>query len=230
MKKYLAAALALGCSVALSADRVPVVQVKFSPNSTRVMALSVGSLDGSGFSFAQINVLNTTNGQTVYQRSRTKDAPLGTVRAQLLTLAPTPAALAGNGLTPGVVSVPKFVRNYAHPWPEYSEATLAGQTQVTSVPLWTAPVPIKLSVFARPAACTNPDILNGYQAAGFRLTVRNQVIHADGLTPDNHGCAVGYTVERVDVRGNRILVTVRAYSFGFEGPDAKAIFVAAKLN
>ena len=71
-------------------------------------------------------------------------------------------------------------------------------------------------------------------AAG-RVRVNGQVIHTDPLTPTRPAthplnCAAGYTVERVDVQGNRVLVTLRALTPGFEGPDAVPVYVAATLR
>lgn len=220
--------LVAAASSAFAGDRVPVVQVKFSPSSSRVMAVTAGVLDGSGFGFASLDILNTLGGVALYHKQKSADVTAAVARAQLLSTPPTPATLSANGLTPGIISAPKFQRAYATQLPAYTEAVLAGGSQVTNVVLWTVPVPIKLSVSARPSTCTT---LEGHLAAGFTLNVRNQVIHADAPTlPVSRQCQVGYTVDRVDVRGNRILVTVRAYSFGFEGPDAKPIFIAAKLN
>ncbi|CAM3236256.1 DUF2259 domain-containing protein [Deinococcus saxicola] len=48
--------------------------------------------------------------------------------------------------------------------------------------------------------------------------------------PAARACAARYSLERVDVRGNRVLITVRAYGPGFEGPDATLVFIAAKLR
>lgn len=233
MKRPLFSALALGAAALATAaqagDRLPVVQVKFSASSQRVMALTVGSQDGSGFGAAGLSVLNTLSGVTLYSKSATSTSTPDAARTALLTTPPTPAVLASNGLAVGVVSVPKFVRSYAAALPDYAEAVKAGQTQLTPVALWTGPVPIKLSVFARSSTCSSA-LLNGYAAAGFKLQVRNQVVHVDPMTATDHKCAVGYTLDRVDVRGNRILLTVRAYNIGFEGPNAEPIYVAAKLN
>lgn len=241
MRRFIALALALTSAVAVAGDRIPVVQVKFSPWGTRVAATQAGETDGGGFGTARLDILNTQTGYTLYRRSRTDEtgasasASASAVRAALLAAPPTPARLLSNGLTPGVNSVPRFVRRYPTPLPSYDEAALAGQSQTINVALWTVPVPIKLTVMPRPGNCPNPDLLNGYQNAGFTLKVRNQVIHTDAALPSrplpgDRRCAVGYTVDRVDVRGNRILVTVRAYSIGFEGPDARTVFVTAKLR
>ncbi|MFC5847660.1 DUF2259 domain-containing protein [Deinococcus petrolearius] len=43
-------------------------------------------------------------------------------------------------------------------------------------------------------------------------------------------CAARFRLGRMDVRGHRMLLTVRAYRPGFEGPDAPPMFVAARLR
>lgn len=230
MIRSLALAILTLSSSAVAGDRIPVVQVRFSPHATRVMAVTAGMQDGSGFGAASVDVLNTTSGATLYRRTLTQDAPPNTVKNRLLAAPPTPATLTVSGLRPGVPSTPRYQRTYARSYPEYTEATLAGTTTVTPVALWTGPIPIKLTVTARPGACPDPDLLNGYVAAGFTLSVNGQVIHTDAALPAARRCTVGYAVDRVDVRGNRILVTVRGYSFGFEGPDARPVFVAATLR
>ena len=73
-------------------------------------------------------------------------------------------------------------------------------------------------------------MLGGAVPAGFRLSVNGQVVFQDAALPADRRCAAGYTLERVDVQGNRALLTVRAYVPGFEGPDAEPVFVAVTLN
>lgn len=218
-------------------ERLPVTGVQFSASGERVMAVVNGEQDGSGFGTARLDVLSTRSGQTLLGRSRTlENGTAAQARAALLTTPPVPAFLRAAGLTGRPASVPRYRRTYPAPYPRWEDAVTAGRTQTTPVRLWTVPVPVRLNVYAVNAVCPYPDMLPpGTRPAGFSLRVNGQVIHTDPLTPARPAthplnCAAGYTVERVDVQGNRVLVTLRALTPGFEGPDAVPMFVAALLR
>lgn len=218
------------CSLALATDQIPVDHVRFSGDGSRVMVMTSGNLDGSGFGTASLSVLSTASGSVLHRRTRTADLGPNTLRLFLLTTPPTPAVLRAAGLQPGRVSAARFNRTYPAPYPQWSDATTAGQTQVTPVALWARPVPIRLEVYALPSSC-DPDLLPpGGTTAGFRLTVNTQTLHQDVTLPADRRCAGGYTLERVDVQGNRALLTLRSYGPGFEGPDATPVFIAATLR
>ncbi|PNY83046.1 hypothetical protein CVO96_12970 [Deinococcus koreensis] len=206
-------------------------QVRFSASGARVMVLSSGVQDGSGFGTATLSVLDTASGLLVYRRTRTADQAPNALRLELLRTPPTPATLRAAGLQPGQVSAARFNRVYPTFLPQWSDAVPAGQTQLTSVALWSPPVPIRLEVYALPSTCPYPDLLPaGTSPAGFRLSVRGQTVHRDLALPSGRRCAGGYTLERVDVQGDRALLTVRSYSPGFEGPDATPVFIAVTLK
>ena len=206
-------------------ERLPVTEVRFSASGERVMAFLSGQSDGSGVGTARLDVLNTRTGQTLLGRAGTvtDGGEAQAVRAVLNTPS-TPA------------SVPRYRRTYPVPYPRWEDAVTAGRTQITPVRLWTVPVAVRLNVYAVNAPCSYPDMLPpGIRPAGFSLRVNGQVVHTDPLTPAGPAthplnCAAGYTVERVDVQGNRVLVTLRALIPGFEGPDAVPMFVAALLR
>lgn len=231
MRHLLTLTLAATVTLAAANERIPVNHVRFSADSSRVMVLSSGVRDGSGFGTASLKVFSTATGAQLYSRQQTAEALPNTLRWTLLTTPPTPATLFAYGLTPGAVSAAKYNRVYPQPFPQWSDGLGAGQTEITNVALWSAPVPIKLSVYALPSACPYGDLLGpGNAPTGFRLTVNTQTIHQDQSLPADRQCAARYSLERVDVRGNRVLVTVRAYGPGFEGPDATPIFIAATLE
>lgn len=218
-------------------ERLPVTGVRFSAGGDRVMAVVNGEQDGSGFGTARLDVLSTRSGQTLLGRARTvQDGTAAQARTALLTTPPVPALLRAAGLTGRPDSVPRYRRIYPAPYPRWSDAVTPGRTQTTPVRLWTVPVPVRLNVYAVNAACPYPDLLPpGTRPAGFSLRVNGQVIHTDPLTsarPATYplNCAAGYTVERVDVQGKRVLVTLRALTPGFEGPDAVPVYVAATLR
>jgi len=142
-----------------------------------------------------------------------------------------PAFLRTSGLQPGRVSAARFNRVYPTLSPQWSDAAAAGQTRLTSVALWSRPVPVRLEVYGLTSTCPYPDLLPaGATPAGFRLTVNTQTVHRDITLPGERRCAGGYTLERVDVQGNRALLTVRSYGPGFEGPDATPVFIAVTLR
>lgn len=216
---------------ALANDRLAIDHVRFSGSGAQVMVLSSGILDGSGFGTASLSVVDTASGALLYRRGRTAELEPNTLRLQVLGTPPTPAVLRASGLQPGRVSAARFNRVYAAPFAQWTDAVTAGQTQLTSVALWSRPVPIRLEVYTLPSTCPYPDLLPpGATPAGFRLIVNTQTVHRDVTLPAGRRCAGGYTLERVDVQGNRALLTLRSYGPGFEGPDATPVLVAVTLR
>ncbi|MFK7600743.1 DUF2259 domain-containing protein [Deinococcus sp. SM5_A1] len=231
MRRLLTLILAATVTLAAANERIPVNHVRFSGDSSQVMVLTSGVQDGSGLGTASLKVFSTATGAQLYSRQKTADAVPNTLRWNLLSTPPTPARLSAYGLTTGAMSAAKYNRVYPQPFPQWSDGLGVGQTDITDVALWSVPVPIKLSVYALPSACPYGDLLEpGSVPAGFSLTVNTQTIHQDFTLPAARACAARYSLERVDVRGNRALVIVRAYGPGFEGPDATPIFVAATLH
>ncbi|ANE43660.1 DUF2259 domain-containing protein [Deinococcus puniceus] len=233
MRRLFFPALILLASTAWAGNRLDIVRVAFSPSSHRVVAVTSGELDGSGFGAAQIDVLNTSSGATVYTVQKdVEEATAPAVLAQVLTSAPVVNIFAQSGLNPGVTSVPRYRRVYSTGYASWSDGIGAGQRRTTSVSLWTAGVfaPIKLDVFRLPSKCPQEYFNPGDVASGFRLSVRGRVVYQDKVLPAARSCAARYSLERVDVRGNRALFTLRAYGIGFEGPDADPVFVAVTLK
>ncbi|GHF49344.1 putative secreted protein [Deinococcus metalli] len=229
MRRLLALLLASG-TVALANERLPVTHVRFSVSGDRVLVLTSGVKDGSGQGAARLDVLSTAGGTTLYRQSRTADASPGSLRAALLNAPATAARLHTWGLWPGRVHAARFARTYAAPYPRWSDAATSGQTERTAVNVWSRPVPVTLDVYALPSTCAYPEMLGGFVPAGFRLSVNGLVVFQDAALPAARACAAGYTLERVDVQGDRALLTVRAYGPGFEGPDAEPVFIAATLR
>lgn len=226
MRRFLALALAASAAFAAANERIPVNHVRFSATSSRVMALTSGALDGSGFGRASLDVLSTATGTLLYGTRLTADALPNDLRSSLLSTSPLPAY----GLVPGAVLPARYNRVYPQPYPQWSDGLGAGQSGITPVALWSVPVPVRLEVYPLPSSCPYGGLLPaGESPAGFKLTVNTQTIHQDFTLPAGRNCAARYSLERVDLRGNRVLITVRAYGPGFEGPDAAAVFVAATL-
>ena len=213
---------------ALAANRPEVTRVAFSPGGARVLVLTRQVLDGSGFPEARLVVLDTATGRTLRDRTLSDQTP-GVTPAALETrvLRAEQARLKGWDLWPGRTSVPRY-RAPASPFPAWSEGIGAGQSRRVLAPLWSRPVPLVLDVRASGAACDYPELLpGGAVPAAFTLRVGGQRVTAQVRLP---GCAARFRLDRVDVQGDRALLTVRAYRPGFEGPDALPVFVAARLR
>lgn len=124
-----------------------------------------------------------------------------------------------------------YARGFPVLAPVWSEGIAAGSSRTTPARLWTRPVPLRLSVRPLPSPCPYPGLLPpGERPAGFTLTVRDQVIHSDRTLPPGRECAARYALDRAYVQGNRAVFIVRAYTPGFEGPNADVVPVAARLR
>lgn len=221
--------LALACTAG-AGDRLDVHRVAFSPDGTRALVVTGGVQDGSGFSTAALTVLDTGTGhvrQTADARSETRPVPalvddlLRRERARLLL----------PGLWPGKVARPVYTRRFPIQAPDWAEGVAAGRAITVPVRLWTRPVPVRLSVQALASRCAFPEMLPpGERPAGFTLTVNGQTVHTDRSLPTGRACAARYALEGVYVQGNRAVFLVRAYTPGFEGPNAEVVAVAATLR
>ncbi|WP_043801876.1 DUF2259 domain-containing protein [Deinococcus gobiensis] len=202
---------------ALAANRPEVTRVAFSPDGARVLVLTRQVLDGSGFPEARLTVLDTATGRTLRDRTLTDQTPGATpagLEAQVLR--GEQARLKGWNLWPGRLSVPRYLAP-ASRVPNWNAGIGAGQTRRVQVTLWSRPVPVDLSVRAGGALPTT-----------FALRVGGQRVATGGLRLPT--CAVRFRLDRVDVQGNRALLTVRALRPGFEGPDDLPVFVAVTLR
>lgn len=214
---------------ALAANRPEVTRVAFSPDGARVLVLTRQVLDGSGFPEARLTVLDTATGRTLRDRTLTDQTPGATpagLEAQVLR--GEQARLKGWNLWPGRLSVPHYLAP-ASRVPNWNAGIGAGQTRRVQVTLWSRPVPVDLSVRAGGAPCDFPELLpGGALPTTFALRVGGQRVATGGLRLPT--CAVRFRLDRVDVQGNRALLTVRALRPGFEGPDDLPVFVAVTLR
>lgn len=217
-------------ATAHAGDRLDVQRVSFSPPGTHALVVTGGVLDGSGFSTAALTVLETATGRTLLDaRARSETAPVASVVQTLLRR--ERSRLAALGLERARPARPVYTRTFPVLAPVWTEGVRAGSSQTTLVRLWTRPVPLRLSVRPLPSPCAYPDLLPpGERPAGFRLTVRDQVVHSDRVLPPDRACAARYTLDRVYVQGNRAVFLVRAYTPGFEGPNAEVVAMAARLR
>lgn len=217
-------------SGAQAGNRLDVERVAFSADGARALVVTAGALDGSGFSFAAVRALDTRTGRTllnVNARSETASVPAlvnSVVARERSRLTPL-------GLTPGRAARPVYALTFPVLAPVWTEGTRAGSSTTTSVRLWTRPVPVRLTVRALPSRCRFPELLpEGERPAGFALTVNGQTVHSDRVLPAERECAARYALDRVYVQGNRAVLIVRAYTPGFEGPNAEVVAVAARLQ
>ncbi|WP_019585196.1 DUF2259 domain-containing protein [Deinococcus apachensis] len=217
-------------STALAGNRLEVRQVAFSADGSRALVVTGGVLDGSGFSHAAVQALDTRTGHTLLKAAaQSETQPVSTVVNALLTR--ERPRLAPLGLTPGRAARPVFAQPVPTHAPVWTEGTPAGSALVAPVRLWTRPVPVRLSVQRLPSSCRFSGLLpRGEGPAGFTLTVSGQTVHSDRVLPAGRECAARYALERVYVQGNRAVFIVRAYTPGFEGPNAEVVPVAARLR
>lgn len=217
-------------TTAHAGDRLDVQRVSFSPPGTHALVVTGGVLDGSGFSVAALTVLETATGRTLLSaRARSETAPVASVVQTLLRRERT--RLAALGLERARPARSVYARAFPVLAPAWTEGVRAGGSQTNPVRLWTRPVPLRLSVRPLPSPCAYPELLPpGERPAGFSLTVRDQVVHSDRVLPPGRACAARYVLDRVYMQGNRAVFIVRAYTPGFEGPNAEVVALAARLR
>ncbi|WP_135229964.1 DUF2259 domain-containing protein [Deinococcus fonticola] len=225
MLAVLGAGVLLG-GAAQAGDRLSVTRVSFNAGASHALAMVQGSRDGSGFSAAQLHLLNTMTGRewkASRQAQRESPSPQ-TLMASLLE-AQKPA-LKQQGYASGLTSVPRFKRTFPVQAPTWQEGVGAGQTEQNSVKLWSRPVPVDVQVLPAQTPCPWRKMLPpGSVPARLILRVGGRQVAATAVP-----CAARYTLERVDVKGNRALFTLRAYTPGFEGPNAQPLFIATTFD
>lgn len=218
-------------STAGAANRFPIAQVVFSPSGERVLATTAGVADGNGFPKARLVVFNTYTGKQLRDITAESQDTNQTPAFMLNKLIHQEKELLNqNGLWPGLTSVAKLQLNLSNHAPNWAEGMTAGSTKVWPVKLWSVPIPIELKIYQSPQnQCQYKNMLpKGDVPAYFTLKIGKQLIPTP--TQPSLPCASRYTLERIDLQSNRVFITLRAYTPGYEGPDATAIFVAAKLH
>ena len=218
--------LLLLTGVAQAGDRLAVNRVSFNATGSHALAMIQGVQDGSGFPVARLHLLNTSTGREWKVSSQTQNTST-TAQALMTTLlnAQKPN-LKQQGYASGVTSTPRFKRTFPMQAPTWQEGAGAGQTEQNSVKLWTRAVPVNVQVLPAQTPCKYTNMLpQGTTPARVVLRVNGQQVAATAVP-----CAARYSLERVDVKGNRALFTLRAYTPGFEGPNAEPLFIATTLQ
>ncbi|MFC4637265.1 DUF2259 domain-containing protein [Deinococcus hohokamensis] len=225
--------LALGLAlapVAQAGNRLAVQHVAFNPAGTQVLLVTAGQLDGSGFSAAQLQVVDTNSGHILRQGGLQSET-LGVRQTVTALLKREEAALRRWNLWPGRMSTPVYRRVFPSQAPTWAEGAAAGQSRTMKVRVWSWAIPVTLNVSARPGTCAFRDLLpSGEGPAGVALLVNGQPLYRDRALPPARACAARYALERLDVQGNRVAAVLRVYTPGFEGPDAQPLLVAGRLR
>ncbi|GGK15911.1 hypothetical protein GCM10008955_06740 [Deinococcus malanensis] len=230
MRWFLPLLALLVLSSAVAGNRLEVQRVAFNAAGTHVLVLTAGSLDGSGFSAAELQVLETRGGVTVLRaRLRSEHAGVGQTIVSLTRQHRT--TLQRLGLWPGRTSTPVYRRTFPVLAPVWSEGVGAGHSLTVQARLWSRPVPVELRTFMLPSRCRYQDMLPvAGRPSGMALRINGQLLYQDRALPEDRQCAASYALERLDVQGNRVVAVIRAYTPGFEGPNADAFVVAGQVR
>lgn len=213
---------ALALATAQAGDLHTVSRVIFLPNSAAVLAIDEGQHDGSGFPFVEFTVLDTHNGKTLWHAAQhpQKEGDVSPLREKWFRTYWT--KLKQNfDFGPAMDTVKPSKPRYQLPAPDVVPVGMWGQAQV-NVKLWSKPVRIEIKEAPSGEQC--PEYVY-WKPQSYALYVGGQKLAAG-----KHNCAMGYTLSRVDVKGNRVLVALNAFTAGFEGPNNEQIFVAATLK
>jgi predicted secreted protein len=88
---------------------------------------------------------------------------------------------------------------------------------------------VRLSEVPATSSCTATAALPPRESVrGLRLTVNGRVLQADARVPASRACAYAYSLEEVRVFADLVVVRVRVFTPGFEGPDAFALVVTGR--
>ena len=212
--------LALACSGLTFAANAPrIVTQGFSPDAKYHLLLTDIVLDGSGFPSAALQITDVTRNRIVYRREQVWKEKSS---AQLNTLvqewrASQAGVLKTYGLTAPIAGKQLF-RVSPLPPMAYPAATRVNiQSQVGQFTLSARPLP------------SNCPFSDG-PAQGFSLTLGPRVLQNDARLPTSRACARGYHLETAWTYKSGLAVILRAYSRGFEGPDATPMVVTGSLK
>lgn len=215
---------------AAAGNRLEVQRVAFNAPGTHVLVLTAGHLDGSGFSAAELQVLDTSSGTTLLQ-ARLRSERSGVAQTVTSLTRQHGGVLKRLGLWPGRTSTPAYRRAFPVLAPVWAEGVRAGQHRTVQARLWSRPLPVQLLTFALPSRCRYQDLLpEGEQPGGVALRINGQLLYQDCALPGNRQCAARYALERLDVQGNRVVAVIRAYTPGFEGPNAEPLVLAGRVR
>lgn len=217
--------LLLASGTSLAGDRLKVSRVAFDATGDHALIMLHGVRDSNGFGAAQLHVLNTSTGRHWQAATESRRTPANSAALLQTLLGSQWAAIKASGYRSGTTSTPRYQRSIST-HPTWQEGAGTGETQNTSVKLWSQAVPVELQVASAQTPCPGVSSLPaGQSPARFVLRVQGQQVAASAVP-----CAARYSLERVDVKGNRAVFTLRAYTPGLKGPNAEPYFVAVTLH
>ena len=212
--------LALACSGFTFAANAPrVVTQGFSPDARYHLLLTEVVLDGSGFPSAALQITDVTRNRIVYSREQVWKEASG---AQLNTLVQgwqtsQTGILKTYGLTAPIAGEQLFRVTPLPPLAYPATTTVNIQSQLGQFTLSARPLPSNCPPSDRPTQ-------------GFSLTLGSRVLQNDVRLLASRACARGYRLETAWTYKSGVAVILRAYSRGFEGPDATPMVITGSLR
>ena len=202
-----------------AANHPDIVQQGFSQDARYHLLLTSNVRDGSGFPSAALQITDVQRNFIVYRRTHTWKDNAGTALQTLVAAwrSGQTNILAKYHLTSPVIGDQLFNRPALPPQSYPGDSTA---TQATRAGLLTL-VPVAL-----PSTCGYSDL----PARGFSLKLGSRELQHDRRLPASRTCASGYTLETAWRYRQSLAVIVRAYSQGFEGPDATPLVVTTHLR
>ena len=221
-----------------AADGAKFHPLGYSPDGRYFAFEQYGVQDGSGFTYADVFVLDTVadawaegtpinvlkeeesiNPRSARVAAAEKAAPV----FHTLSITEPADVLAANPFTEVVADRRRitFHNHYNYAMGMFGNPEDQG---TFSLVLTEVPVPV-------PKTC---DIEDGIK--GFRLALREnkksleKIVHEDKVLPDSRGCALGYDIEAIIAPSNveevkRLVAVIGVYRRGFEGADRRFIAV-----
>ncbi|WP_261663675.1 DUF2259 domain-containing protein [Deinococcus sp. Marseille-Q6407] len=204
----------------------------FSPDGAYHLMLTYWTEDGSGFPAAQLRVVRQGVGVMLEERLVAREeAGAGTRTSEQLAqdlLTKHAARLRALGLERPVPGRVLWAQGAPLPslsgWPAQDPQTV---TLAKGAPGGVQN--IEVSPQAAFNTCTAAGLLPA-APVGLRLRVNGQDWFRDGTRlPENRACVAAYRLEAAWQLGDAVAVLIRAYSPGFEGPDAQTLTLLSRL-
>lgn len=223
MKRAVPLLLTLLTAQAAAANLPQPYSYGFSPDGAYHLMLTHWTEDGSGFPAASLRVVRQGVGVVLEDRQVLRaESGAGVQTSEQLAealLARHAERLNALGLKQPVPGQVLWAQAVPLPalagWPPQEPQTVTlGKGAPSSVQ----------SIEVRPQAAFNTCQFSGLLPAapvGLRLKVNGADWFRDGTRlPESRACVAGYRLEAVWQHGDAVAVLLRAYSTGFEGPDA----------
>jgi predicted secreted protein len=214
--------LALFVVVARAGDAANLEFVGFSKDGRFLAFEQSGIQDGSGFSYANVTIVDTAKNTLVAQDSRTVERENATVAQARTALRASSLigrykVVAGNqGRFIGIAPQAPNIQG------QRSQFVYGGRTHELEL----------LSEFIDVDEKTCPDKIQS--RLELRLNVSNvagkpRILQKDGKLPASRACAQSYEMKSAHLLGNTLVVFVAVHFPGFEGSDIRWMAITAKL-